>query len=196
MGRLGDWLGGAHELRAAKDTARIDGDPPTPGRRRGATLTARAAVLALVLCALLVSAVLPLRDLLAQRQEITRASEAQVEQRARITALEERKRLLEDDAYIEQLSRERLQMVRPGETAYRLQTPSPRPESGPADGAATAPRPWYSRLFGRDPEGSDPEGRDSEGRASGGADSGGVAPQGGGLPDGSASAELAARAER
>jgi cell division protein FtsB len=120
---------------------------------RPAGLTTRAAVLGLVLCALVVSAALPLREFLSQRADIRQLEQSQAAARARVAALEEQKARLQDPDYVAALARDRLHFVRPGEIAYVVITPTAPPVS-PADArrAAAAPpgpeAPWYSQLWG------------------------------------------------
>lgn len=118
-----------------------------------AGLTTRAAVLGLVLCALLVSAALPLREYLAQRGQIAAARSVQVQQRARVAALQHQLNQLKDPAYVKAQARTRLHFVLPGETAYVVLAPSapPRPVGKAAMGGATAngpEAPWYSQVWG------------------------------------------------
>jgi cell division protein FtsB len=121
--------------------------------RSPAGLTTRAAILGLVVCALVVSAALPLREYLSQRADIRRLEQSQAAARARVAALEEQKGRLADPDYVAALARDRLHFVRPGETAYVVITPSTAPAT-PADArrAASAPAgptaPWYSQLWG------------------------------------------------
>ena len=121
-----------------------------PARRSG--LTTRAAVLGLVVCALVVSAALPLREYLTQRSQIQRAQDELAAMRARVTALEKQKRLLEDPAYVKAQARTRLHYVMPGETAYVVLSPSPSPVPGAGGRSgvtATGPEaPWYSQVWG------------------------------------------------
>ena len=120
---------------------------------RVAGLTTRAAVLGLVVCALLVSAALPLREFLGQRGDIRELEQQEAAANRRVAALEEQKARLEDPAYTASLARDRLHFVRPGETAYVVIAPS-APAVAPKDAerAAAAPTgpdaPWYSQLWG------------------------------------------------
>jgi cell division protein FtsB len=124
--------------------------PARPPRSQG--LTTRAAVLGLVFCALLVSAALPLREYLAQRGQIAAAQAKQEQDRARVQALEDRLRQLQDPAYVRAQARSRLHFVLPGETAYVLQAPLPAPtptgRSALAGATASGPEaPWYSQIW-------------------------------------------------
>jgi cell division protein FtsB len=121
---------------------------------RGPTgLTTRAAILGLVVCALVVSAALPLREFLSQRAEIRHLEQSQVAAKARVAALEEQKARLNDPDYVAALARDRLHFVRPGEIAYVVIAPT-APAAAPKDArrATTAPAgpdaPWYSQLWG------------------------------------------------
>ena len=122
---------------------------PSPSSPAG--LTTRAAVLGLVLCALVVSAALPLREFLSQRARIAQLEQDQSAQRARVVGLEQERRLLDDPAYVASLARERLHYVRPGETAYVVVAPE-GPDAGLPEGAGrgatAATTPWYSQLWG------------------------------------------------
>jgi cell division protein FtsB len=116
-------------------------------------LTTRAAILGLVVCALVVSAGLPLREFLSQRADIRHLQQSQAAARARVAALEEQKARLADPDYVAALARDRLHFVRPGEIAYVVIAPSAAPAT-PTDArrAAVAPAgpeaPWYSQLWG------------------------------------------------
>jgi cell division protein FtsB len=121
--------------------------------RSPAGLTTRAAILGLVVCALVVSAALPLREYLSQRADIRHLQQSQAAAQARVAALEEQKARLADPDYVAALARDRLHFVRPGEVAYVVIAPSAPPVT-PADAhrAASAPAgpeaPWYSQLWG------------------------------------------------
>ena len=123
------------------------------GDRSPAGLTTRAAVLGLVVCALVVSAALPLREYLSQRADINRLQQSQAAAQQRVAQLEQEKARLADPAYVAALARDRLHFVRPGEVAYVILDPQAA-ASTPADGAlaAAAPAgpkaPWYSQLWG------------------------------------------------
>jgi cell division protein FtsB len=136
-------------------------DGQGPPRRSPGGLTGRAAVLGLVVCALVLSLAYPAKEFLAQRGEIGRLQQEQREAQARVTALEERKRQLDDPAYVRAQARARLHYVLPGETVYVVVPPAgsgagagAKPETAevPEDGS------WYGRLWGtvRTADGSAP----------------------------------------
>ncbi len=83
-----------------------------------------------VLVGVLFVAVFPTRTFLAQRASVN-AAQAQLEvlgEQNRL--LEDRARLLNDDAEIERLAREQYHLVKPGEKAYAL-IPPPAPPTPP-----------------------------------------------------------------
>src|SRR3954464_4664984 len=121
--------------------------------RSPAGLTTRAAILGLVVCALVVSAALPLREFLSQRAQIRELQQSQAAAKARVASLEEQKARLEDPDYVAALARDRLHFVRPGEIAYVVIAPSAPPvTTADAQRAVSAPpgpeSPWYSQLWG------------------------------------------------
>jgi cell division protein FtsB len=124
--------------------------PPSPNAKRTA-VTTRAAILGVVVMVLALALTVPLRQYLAQRGQVAQARAAQAQAQARVDALEAQKQRLQDPAYVEQLARERLHFVRPGEVPYILLTPPPTPapsrsvRGGPGVGGTG---PWYSRLWG------------------------------------------------
>ncbi|MDP8986810.1 MAG: septum formation initiator family protein [Actinomycetota bacterium] len=99
-------------------------------RRRPLTL-ALAAVTAVVV---LFATVFPTRTFLAQRSAVGAAEERLTVLTEQNQLLEERARLLEDDAEIERLAREEYHLVRPGEKAYAVLPPSAPPAPPPAVG--------------------------------------------------------------
>jgi hypothetical protein len=110
-------------------------------------------VLGLVVCALVVSAALPLREYLTQRGQIDAARARQSAAKARVAALETQLRQWQDPSYIKAQARTRLHFVLPGETAYVVLTPSPAPlPAGKAvltGATASGPEaPWYSQVWG------------------------------------------------
>jgi hypothetical protein len=118
-------------------------------------------VLGLVVCALVLSLAYPAKEFLAQRGEIGRLQQEQRATQARVAALEERKRQLDDPAYVRAQARARLHFVLPGETVYVVVSPegseagvgaTPDRTEAPEDGS------WYGRLWGtvRTADGSAP----------------------------------------
>lgn len=152
------------ERRRTRQSARRpkDGRPARPvsagrtGRGRtaraaatfGLSTTRRAAIFAIVFCALALSVAVPLRTYLAQRDDVQMQEQRQAELRAQVQALEERKAQLSDPAQVEAEARRRLRYVMPGETPYMVELPGDR------EGGQTAPEKdkvkdesWYQLLW-------------------------------------------------
>jgi cell division protein FtsB len=116
-------------------------------------LTARAAVLGLVVCGLVVSAALPLREYLSQRGRIASSQAKNAQQQARVGALEQQLRQWQDPAFVKAQARERLHFVMPGEYAYVVLAPSTRTTPAgraalPGVQAVGPEAPWYSQVWG------------------------------------------------
>lgn len=115
----------------------------------GISTTRRAAVLAIVICALAFTLAVPLRTYLSQRAEIKVQEQRQTELRAEVAQLEARKAALADPAEVEAEARRRLRYVMPGETPYQVQLPEDNSQGAPA-GASQQPGPdqsWYQKLW-------------------------------------------------
>jgi cell division protein FtsL len=111
----------------------------------GLSSTKRAGILALVVCALALTVAVPLRNYVAQRQELAAVSEQQQALSAEVARLQQERARLSDPAEIEAQARSRLGYVMPGEVPYVVQLPLP-PGPDPAD-AANAGVPWYRVLW-------------------------------------------------
>nr|WP_245617117.1 septum formation initiator family protein [Amycolatopsis taiwanensis] len=115
----------------------------------GISTTRRAAVLAIVICALAFTLAVPLRTYLSQRAEIKVQEQHQAELQAEVAQLEARKAALSDPAEVEAEARRRLRYVMPGETPYLVQLPEDSPQS-PQQGGQQKPGPsqaWYQQLW-------------------------------------------------
>lgn len=139
---------------------------------RRTRFTGRAALLALVVCGLVVALAYPLRQYAAQRADIAEERRELEETRERVEQLRDEKARWQDPAYVEQQARKRLQYVRPGETSLLL-TPeqdsdgerdgeendaAPDAEGADEEAArreaarrddldAASRRPWYDNLW-------------------------------------------------
>ncbi|MET8473335.1 septum formation initiator family protein [Streptomyces sp. NPDC006422] len=112
---------------------------------RRSRLTGRAALLALVLCTLVVALAYPIRQYVSQRGEIEDLQRQQQEAKQRVDRLRDEKARWQDDAYAEQRIRERLHMVMPGETGYVV--PDARTVERDRAQQETEDRPWYSNVW-------------------------------------------------
>ena len=115
---------------------------PQPADR--ARLTSRAAVLAVVICAVALSLAYPIREYIAQRRQIDQLHAQQQVLLTKIAYWESKRQHLRNPAYIERLAMDKLHMCPPGATCYVLQTPA---VAGGRARAAAAETPWYERLW-------------------------------------------------
>ncbi|MGH3518922.1 MAG: FtsB family cell division protein [Haloechinothrix sp.] len=118
-------------------------------RALGLSTTRRAAVAAIVVCALAFTLAVPLRTYLAQQTAVAEQEELKAELQDRVRELERRKAELADPAQVEAEARRRLRYVMPGETPYIVQLPE---DSVDADESADAEHErgtgaWYERLW-------------------------------------------------
>ncbi|MBV2356074.1 septum formation initiator family protein [Streptomyces sp. J2-1] len=117
----------------------------TKRQARRSRLTGRAALLALVLCSMIVALAYPMRQYVSQRAEIADQRRQQQQARTRVEQLRDLKARWQDDAYAEQQIRRRLHYVKPGETGYIVVDPDAAKQSRADLGAAH--RPWYANVW-------------------------------------------------
>jgi cell division protein FtsB len=133
----------------------------TRGRQRGVVAattgllglssTRRAAILALVVCALALTIVVPLRNYVSQRQELASVTQRQEALASDVAELQAERARLSDPAEVEAQARSRLGYVAPGEVPYVVQLPTPpTAATAPAGGGAL----WYRTLWRQVAEGS------------------------------------------
>lgn len=116
----------------------------------GLSNTRRAAVVAIVVCALAFTIAVPLRTYLTQRSEVSEQEQQRERLRDEVAQLEARKAELADPAQVQAEARRRLRYVMPGETPYMVQLPEDKqqaPNQGPAEQAPPPSGPWYERLW-------------------------------------------------
>ncbi len=115
----------------------------------GMSTTRRAAVVAIVVCALAFTIAVPLRTYLAQRTEIREQQAQQAQLQQTVAQLQGRKAELSDPAQIEAEARRRLRYVKPGETPYIVQLPEDKaPDAAPQQGQQPAAAgSWYENLW-------------------------------------------------
>lgn len=117
----------------------------TRRQARRSRLTGRAALLALVLCSLIVALAYPIRQYVSQRADIANLERQQVQARERVERLRDLKARWQDDAYAEQQIRLRLHYVMPGETGFIVVDPESAKRS--RTDRTTAARPWYTSIW-------------------------------------------------
>jgi cell division protein FtsB len=107
--------------------------------------TGRAAILAVVLCAIALSLAYPVREYIAQRRQIDQLQAQRTQTVLQLKRLEQERKRLKQPAYIEQQARDRLHMCFPGQTCYVIIDPSSGRGRGSAAGRDQVP--WYARLW-------------------------------------------------
>jgi cell division protein FtsB len=112
---------------------------------RSTKLTGRAALLAVVICAIALSLAYPVREYIAQRQQIDQLLAQQQTLAAQVAALGEENTKLSQTWYIEQEARDELHMCLPEEQCYEVI--SGQPAKASAAKPQTVADPWYAKLW-------------------------------------------------
>lgn len=112
---------------------------------RRSRLTGRAALLALVVCSLVVALAYPMRQYVSQRSDIAEQRRAATEAKESVEELRDEKVRWQDPAYVEQQARRRLHYLRPGEIGFIMEDGSADPRR-PTDRRA-ADRAWYLNFW-------------------------------------------------
>jgi cell division protein FtsB len=112
----------------------------------GVSSTRRAAILALVVCALALTVAVPLRNFLTQRQELSALQAKQHQLASEVDELTRRRNELVDPAHVQSEARDRLGYVRPGEIPYVVQLPGDAASAG-AGVTEANPTPWFQVLW-------------------------------------------------
>ncbi|MEU0518599.1 septum formation initiator family protein [Streptosporangium sp. NPDC006007] len=110
-------------------------------------LTGRAAVLAVVVCAIAMSLAYPVREYVAQRRDIAQLEQQQARELAAIKEQEDRSRRLMDPGYTRRLARERLFYCDPGKKCYVVMNERPAQGKGATAAKKIARPPWYQTLW-------------------------------------------------
>ncbi len=111
-------------------------------------LTGRAAILAVVVCAIVMSLAYPVREYIAQRRQIAELEEQQAKALEDLRRLEERDRMLRDPSYVRQQARARLHYCGVGEKCYVVRdTTRDGDRPAAATAAPGAKDPWYQALW-------------------------------------------------
>jgi cell division protein FtsB len=112
---------------------------------RSTKLTGRAALLAVVICAIALSLAYPVREYIAQRQRIDQLLAQQQTMAAQVKALQAEKTKLSQTWYIEQEARDQLHMCFPQEQCYEVVSGQPAKASVSKPQAVADP--WYAKLW-------------------------------------------------
>jgi cell division protein FtsB len=118
------------------------GRPPAADR---AKFTSRAAVLAVVICAIALSLAYPVREYIAQRRQIDQLQAERGQLIASLRKLEAMQGRLNDPAYIEQLARNELHLCMKGATCYVVLGDHKGHPGAHTDAAGLTP--WYERVW-------------------------------------------------
>jgi cell division protein FtsB len=112
---------------------------------RSTKLTGRAALLAVVVCAIALSLAYPVREYIAQRQQIDQLLAQQQTLSTQVKALQAQDSKLSQTWYIEQEARDQLHMCFPQEQCY--QVVSGQSSQASAARPQVAANPWYAKLW-------------------------------------------------
>lgn len=111
------------------------------------------AILASIFVMLAVTLIPTLRSTLSQQAQINELRDNLAQKKERVVALQEEQRQWSDPAYVEQQARERLKLVRVGETSYTVIDAEPPvdlsggPQIAAPPLATTVNIPWYGQLW-------------------------------------------------
>jgi cell division protein FtsB len=122
--------------------------PPHSARPplRPTKLTGRAALLAVVMCAIALSLAYPVREYIGQRRQIDQLLATQQSLSQQVKSLQAQQKQFSDPSYIEQQARDQLHYCMTGEKCYVIIGNSPAPDAAPA--RTTTATSWYSKLWG------------------------------------------------
>lgn len=118
-------------------------------QRLGSTAR-RAAILAAVVCVLILTIAGPVRTFFAQRTEMSQLEASEALLREQIADLEQQKTKLADPVFIAAQARERLGFVMPGDIPYQVQLPPSEDAPATPDSplaAVNSGDPWYTSLW-------------------------------------------------
>jgi cell division protein FtsB len=120
----------------------------------GLTLTTRAALLGLALCAVVLTLAYPLREYLSEHRQINALASQVAKDRATVAEMKQAGKQDASAAYIQEQARVRLHMKMPGDKVWQLPPPIPAKVTKQQAGAVRTPvipghtaQPWYSQLY-------------------------------------------------
>jgi cell division protein FtsL len=118
---------------------------PAAPAPRSTRLTGRAAVLAVVICAIVLSLAYPVREYVAQRRLIDQLVAQQQTTLVQVKNLEAEQAKLSNRSYIEQLAQQELDMCFPGTKCYVVEGGQPQVAAAPSSQPGLPP--WYDKLW-------------------------------------------------
>jgi cell division protein FtsL len=98
-----------------------------------------------VICAIALSLAYPVREYIAQRQQIGQLVAQQQAMLPQVRNLQAEQARLSDRSYIEQLARQELDMCFPGTQCYVVE--GSQPLLGGTGPQQSGPAPWYAKLW-------------------------------------------------
>jgi cell division protein FtsB len=107
-------------------------------------LTSRAAVLAVVACAIALSLAYPVREYIAERRQMDQLQAQNTQLAGQLTRLRAERQAYTSPAYIEQQARDQLHMCFPSQKCYIVIYPG---HPGSKSAHAQSGTPWYSVLW-------------------------------------------------
>jgi cell division protein FtsB len=124
-------------------TEPVSGSPPTGSSRPH--FTGRAAILAVVFCAIALSLAYPVREYIAQRRQIDQLDAKREQLAVHQKQLRQQQKRLHNPDYIEREARDRLHMCFPHQKCYVIIEQASGSRHGTASRADGVP--WYARLW-------------------------------------------------
>jgi cell division protein FtsL len=112
---------------------------------RTTRLTSRAAVLAVVICAIALSLAYPVREYIAQRRQIDELVAEQQMMQGQVKSLIAQRDMYSNPAYIEQVAEQNLHMCVPSAKCYIIE--NGQSVIGAPKQARPASAPWYAKLW-------------------------------------------------
>jgi cell division protein FtsB len=114
---------------------------------RPTKLTGRAALLAVVICAIALSLAYPVREYIAQRQQIDQLLALQQANAAQVQALEQQDGKLTQTWYVEQQAEDELHMCFPNEQCYEVVSGRSAQAASAKAKQQAVTNPWYATLW-------------------------------------------------
>jgi cell division protein FtsB len=114
---------------------------------RPTRLTGRAALLAVVICAIALSLAYPVREYIAQRQQIDQLLALQQANAAQVQALEQQDGKLTQTWYVEQQAEDELHMCFPNEQCYEVVSGQSAQAASAKAKQQAVTNPWYATLW-------------------------------------------------
>jgi cell division protein FtsL len=119
---------------------------PPAASPRNTRLTGRAAVLAVVICAIALSLAYPVREYISQRRQIGQLETQNQAASNQVKNLQQQQARLSSPSYIEQVARDQLDMCFPGAQCY-IVAGQKTSSGGGTQAAQSGSAPWYDKIW-------------------------------------------------